>query len=228
MFQTIVVPVDLAHEANLQKCLQVAAEARQPMKIITKNGMIRRDLDVLGKMASNDLVSVVISVTSLDQALTRIMEPRTSSPATRLETIAKLVQAGVPTKVLVAPIIPGLNDAEVPRILRAVAKAGAQAAGFVMLRLPLSVEPVFTAWLDQHFPDRKSKILDRIRSLRDGKLNQSDFKTRMTGQGFWSDQIKNMFQTFCEKNGLGRTVPELRTDLFRKLDQRGRQQKTLF
>ena len=211
-----------------RNCLQIAAEMRQPMKIITKNGLIRRDTDILGKMAADNLISVAVSVTTMDQTLTRIMEPRTSSPRTRLDTIAALAKAGVPVRVLIAPIIPGLNDAEVPQVLRLASDAGATAASYVMLRLPLSVEPIFLAWLDQHFSDRKNKILDRIRSLRNGRLNRSDFRTRMVGEGVWSDQMKSMFKAFCHKYKLQRTLPDLRTDLFRKVDEQGRQQGKLF
>jgi len=132
---------------------------RQPMQLITKNALIRRDLDLLRSMAELKLVSAAISITTLDQSLSRVMEPRTSSPQSRLDAIRQLSDAGVPVMVMVAPIIPGINEQEIPQVLEAAAKAGAKRAGYVALRLPLTVEPVFIDWLEQHFPDRKEKVI---------------------------------------------------------------------
>ena len=210
-------------------CLRVAAQFNQPMQVITKNHMICRDLDLFGEMAKSQLVHVAISITSLDQSLTRIMEPRTSSPSARLDAVRELSQAGVPVMVMIAPIVPSLNDSEIPSIMEAVAEAGASRIGYVMLRLPLTVETVFLEWLEQHFPDRKEKIIARVRSIRDGRLNSSVFGERMSGKGIWAEQIQNLVATFAQRYGLtfgvnyeaSRKEFPLRTDLFRVVQQDG-------
>ncbi len=216
-------------------CLEVALDFRQPMKLITKNGLIRRDLDLLAELASMKLVSAAISITTLDQSLTRVMEPRTSAPQVRLDAIARLAEVGVPVMVMVAPIIPGINEDEIPRVLKAAARAGATRAGYVSLRLPLTVEPVFLDWLEQHFPDRKEKVLGRIRSMRDGKLNSSTYGERMSGTGIWGQQLASMMELFCKKYGLesglsneARKTERLRTDLFRVVELDGGVQGELF
>jgi DNA repair photolyase len=219
-----------------RQCLEVALDFRQPMQLITKNGLIRRDLDLLKPMAEMNLVSVAISVTTLDQSLTRVMEPRTSAPEVRLDTIRQLAEIGVPVMVMVAPIIPGINEQEIPAVLKAASEAGATRAGYVALRLPLTVEPVFLHWLEQHFPDRKEKVISRIRSMRDGKMNSSTFGERMAGKGIWAEQTKQMMSMFCKKYGLQCGVsygkreerPKLRTDLFRMVENDGTIQKSLF
>ena len=209
-------------------CLQAALEYRHPIQVITKNSLIGRDLDLLSALAELNLVSVTISVTSLDQSLTKIMEPRTSSPNSRFETIGKLSRAGIPVIASVSPIIPGLNDEEVPKLLETAAEHGASFAFYVMLRLPITVKDIFVDWLDQHFPDRRDKILSRVKSLRDGKLNSSVFGERMSGTGVWANEIQQMFQLFTNKYGLAQKNNPLRTDLFRKVDKNGRSQKQLF
>jgi DNA repair photolyase len=214
-----------------RRCLEIALEMQQPIRITTKNGLIRRDLDILAAMAELNLIAVNISVSSLDQSLIRVMEPRSSSPQARLDTIHSLTDAGVPVKVLVAPIIPGINDEEIPVILETIAVAGARSAGYVMLRLPLAVEPVFLHWLDQYFPDRKEKIVGRIQSLRNGKMNDSGFDSRMKGQGIWADQIRKVFDVYCAKHGLTRRPVELAADSFRTVRKSGGdvfRQKELF
>ena len=211
-----------------QQCLEVCLEMRQPVRVITKNSLIRRDVDLLAELAAMNLTYVTISLTSLDQSLVRVMEPRTSSPAARLDAIGKLSQAGVPVCVLTAPIIPGLNDEEIPKLLEAVADAGARSTGYTILRLPLSVEPVFIDWLENHFPDRKDKILDRVRTMRDGKLYNSNFATRMKGSGIWADQIRQLHQTFATKHGLVPMDPRLNCDLFRATQADGKSQQSLF
>jgi DNA repair photolyase len=158
------------HFELTRRCLAVALEARQPLSLVTKNALVTRDLDLLVEMAARRIVSVAISVTTLDQSLTKVMEPRTSSPAARLRTIEKLATAGVPVHVLVAPVIPGLTDSEIPAILAAVKEAGAYSANYVLLRLPLTVEPVFLEWLQRTHPLQKSKIEAWIRSTRGGEL----------------------------------------------------------
>lgn len=195
-------------------CLEVALEAHQPISIVTKNARVMRDLDLLSAMAARRLVHVAISVTSLDQSLTRVMEPRTSSPRARLEAMAALAKAGIPTQVMVAPIIPGLNDHEVPAILKEAAEHGAAYASFVVLRLPQTVQPVFVDWLQTFFPDRVSRVLGRQASVRDGKLNDSTFGQRMRGTGAIAEQIGLTFRVFAERYDLRRKPQPLDCDQF--------------
>jgi DNA repair photolyase len=196
-------------------CLEVAWEARQPISIITKNAMVVRDLDILGPMAAARLVHVNISITTLDAELGRSMEPRTSTPAARLRAIRALTAAGVPTRVMVAPVIPGLTDSELPSILSAAAEAGAQGAGFVVLRLPLTVKPVFLEWLERTHPDSRQRIENAIRSVRGGALSSSQFGTRLAGTGLRAQQIERMFRTFIKKLGLGGKLPQYDCEQFR-------------
>jgi DNA repair photolyase len=196
-------------------CLEVAAEARQPMGIVTKNALLLRDLDVLRQMTANRLVHVHVSVTTLDAGVARVMEPRTSTPAARLRAITALADAGVPVGVMVAPVIPGLNDSEIPRILTAVRDAGAQTAGYVFLRLPLTVAPVFREWLQRTYPDRLERIEGRIRDARGGKLNDADFGSRMTGTGEIAEQIGKVFRLFARKLGLDGRLPPYDCGSFR-------------
>jgi DNA repair photolyase len=184
-------------------CLQVLAKFRNPVAIITKNRLITRDIDILGELAAFNAVAVNISVTSLDPNLQRVLEPRTSSAQARLDAVRQLRSAGIPTGVMVAPIIPGLTDHEVPSILDACAKAGAQFAGYTIVRLPWAVAPLFEHWLDEHFPDRKEKVLGRIRHLRGNQLNNSQWHTRMTGEGIFAEQIASMFKVSCHRAGIG-------------------------
>ena len=181
-------------------CLEVLARFRNPVAIITKNRLVTRDVDLLRELAAHNGVAVNISVTSLDSNLQRVLEPRTSSPQARLDAISQLRSAGIPTGVMVAPIIPGLTDHEVPKIMDACAKAGAQFAGYTIVRLPWAVAPLFEHWLEEHFPDRKEKVLGRIRHLRGNRLNNSQWHTRMTGEGIFADQIASMFAISCRRN----------------------------
>ena len=197
-------------------CLEVALEARQPIGMITKNALIRRDIDLLSKMAKHHTISVSLSITSLDQSLTRVLEPRTSAPAARLKAISALSDAGVPTNVMVAPIIPGLNDDEVPAILAAAKEAGAMSAGYTLLRLPLAVKPVFLDWLERHRPLAKDRIESLIASTREGKLNDSRFGNRMRGTGPIAEQIRQSFDVFRRKHGLAQPLPPLDATKFRK------------
>jgi DNA repair photolyase len=183
-------------------CLEVALEARQPVGIITKNHLVTRDLDLLTQMAQLKVAHVSMSVTTLDEQLARRLEPRTSSPSARLRAIHELTTAGVPTSVMVAPIIPGLNDSEIPQILKAAKAAGAESAGHVLLRLSGSVRPVFLDWLHRSEPTRAARIESAIRQTRDGKLNDTEFGRRMKGTGVRADQIHATFKTFARRYGL--------------------------
>jgi DNA repair photolyase len=197
-------------------CLEVLAEFRNPVAIITKNRLVTRDLDLLCELAGFGAAAVNISVTSLDPKLQRVLEPRTSSPEARLNAISQLRAAGVPTGVMVAPIIPGLTDHEVPRILKACAQAGAQFAGYTIVRLPWAVAPLFEHWLEEHFPDRKEKVLGRIRDLRgNDRLNNSQWHLRMTGEGIFAEQIASLFEVGCRRTGIGER-PKLSTASFRR------------
>ena len=196
-------------------CLEVLAKFRNPVAIITKNRLVTRDIDFLRELAKYNAAAVNISVTSLDPKLQRVLEPRTSPPSARIETIQQLRSAGIPTGVMVAPIIPGLTDHEIPKILKACAKAGAQFAGYTIIRLPWAVAPLFEHWLEEQFPDRKEKILGRIRDLRrNGRLNNSQWRTRMTGEGIFAEQIASLFKIGCRRAGIGER-PKLSTAAFR-------------
>ena len=197
------------HFRLTRRCLEVALEARQPVSIVTKNALVTRDLDLLRDMASRRLVRVAISLTSLDQSLTRVMEPRTSSPQARLRAITELTAAGVPTVVMVAPVIPGLTDSELPALLREAASAGAASAGYVLLRLPLTVKPVFLEWLERTHPTHAARVESLIRATREGKLNDASFGSRMRGRGPLADQIKQTFHVFSRRYGLDRKLEPL-------------------
>jgi DNA repair photolyase len=199
-----------------RRCLQVLAEFRNPCSVITKNHLVTRDADVLADLAKDGAAIAFLSVTTLDQDLARVMEPRTSVPRRRLEAIRALVDAGVPVGVMVAPVIPGLTDHEMPAILQAAADAGAGTAGYVPLRLPFAIKDLFEDWLARHFPDRKDKVLNRIRALRGGKLNDPNFHSRMRGEGVWAEQLKTMFELAKRKAGLDKPFPGLSSAAFRK------------
>jgi len=197
-------------------CLEVLAKFRNPVAIITKNRLVTRDVDLLRELARYNAAAVNISVTSLDSKLQRVLEPRTSPPSARLETVAQLRSAGIPVGVMVAPIIPGLTDHEVPKILEACGKAGAQFAGYTIVRLPWAVAPLFEHWLEEHFPERKEKILGRIRHLRgNGKLNNSKWHTRMTGEGIFAEQIASLFEVSRCRAGIGKR-PQLSVASFQR------------
>ncbi len=203
-----------------RRCLEVLAEFRNPVGIVTKNLLVTRDVDVLGELARYDASAVFVSVTTLDPALRKVMEPRTSPPASRLSTIETLSRAGVPAGVLVAPVIPGLTDHELPAIVAAAAKAGARFAGYVTLRLPFAVAPMFENWLSRHFPEKKEKVLNRIRALRGGKLNDSRFDSRMVGEGVFAEQIEAMFKVACRRAGLESNRLDLSIASFRRPEGR--------
>lgn len=206
-------------------CLEVLAEFRNPVLMITKNHLITRDVDILADMASWNGAGVSISVTTLRNDLQRIMEPRTSVPAKRLDAIEKLAKAGVPVNVLVAPVVPGLTDEEIPAILKAAADAGAQGARYIVLRLPYEVKSLVDDWLAIHFPDRREKVLNRVRALRNGQLYESRWGMRQRGDGVFADQIEALFSATCRKLGLDREWRgrSLDTSQFRRPEARGSQ-----
>lgn len=199
-----------------RRCLEVLAEFRNPVVIITKNRLVTRDQDLLAELAKSRAAAVFLSVTTLDAELGRTLEPRASIPEFRLSAIAKLAAAGVPVGVLIAPVIPGLTDHELPAIVAAAARAGAQFAGFTPIRLPLGVGPLFEDWLARHFPDRKEKVLQRIKGLRGGRLNDPQFGSRMRGQGEFAEMIAQMFAVACRKAGLEGRSTGLSTESFRR------------
>ena len=190
-----------------RRCLEIAAEFRQPVSLITKNALVLRDLDILRRMAGDNVVHVSVSLTTLDAELCRSMEPRTSTPAARLRAVQALAEAGVPVRVLVAPVIPGLNDDEIPAILAAAKGAGAQHAVYMLLRLPLTVAPVFLEWLERAQPGRAKKVEGRVRGMRGGMLNSAEFGTRMSGSGEIARQIETLFRVFAGRNGLDVGLP---------------------
>ncbi len=199
-----------------RRCLEVLAEFSNPAVIVTKNHLVTRDADVLKELARHDAAAVFVSITTLDGELRKVMEPRTSPPAGRLSAIETLSKAGVPTGVLVAPVIPGLTDHEMPSIINAAVNAGAQFAGHVVLRLPYAVAPLFEQWLARHFPDRKEKVLNRIRAIRGGQLNDPRFESRMTGEGIFAEQIEALFKVACRKAGIEGARPNLSIASFRR------------
>jgi DNA repair photolyase len=197
-------------------CLEVLAEFRNPVMIVTKNQLVARDRDLLGDLARDGAAAVCVSVTTLDGALQRKLEPRASPPERRLEAIRTLDEAGVPVGVLVAPVVPGLNDHEIPAILAAAAGAGARFAGYVPLRLPYAVKELFARWLEDHYPERKEKILGRILSLRGGRLNDPRFGSRLRGEGIFAEEIRSLFSLGCRRSSLREDWTDLSTSAFRR------------
>ena len=197
-----------------RRVLEALLEFRNPVGIVTKNHLVTRDVDLLAQLAEFNAVVVYVSITTLDAELTPKLEPRAALPKMRLAAIKTLAAAGVPVGVMLAPMIPGLNDHEMPKIIAAAAEAGATSAGLVPLRLPFAVKDIFADWLARHFPDRKEKVLNRIRSLRGGKLNQADFGARMRGEGLWAEQLRQMFSVATRKHGLNCRDYKLSTEHF--------------
>jgi DNA repair photolyase len=202
-----------------RRCLEVLVEFRNPVVVITKNHLVTRDLDLLRVLAKDEAASIFLSVTSLDAELARVLEPRASQPPGRLAAVQAVAESGVPVGVLVAPVIPGLNDHEIPAILDAAARAGARFAGYVMLRLPYAVASLFENWLQQHFPEKKDKVLGRIRELRGGKLNDPRFGSRMRGEGVLADTIRDLFRLAKRRAGMVGRAPALSTRAFRRPDE---------
>jgi DNA repair photolyase len=185
-----------------------------PVSIVTKSALVARDIDILAGMAERGLTSVCVSVTSLDRGLSRRMEPRAATPAKRLATIRALAEAGIPTGVMVAPVVPGLTDPEMEAILDAAREAGAAFASYIPLRLPLEVKDLMSDWLEEHYPDRAKRVFSLVRSMRDGKLNDPNFGSRMQGTGPFARLLERRFVVATRKLGLDRKPTALRTDLF--------------
>jgi len=197
--------------------IEVLAETHHPLTIVTKNALVCRDIDLLAPMAAKKLVTVFISISQLDNDLSRILEPRASAPANRLRAVRELASAGIPTAVLVAPIIPFINDQYVEAVLDASHDAGAFAASYTIIRLPYELKALWKDWLTTHFPDRAERVMERIRDLRGGRENVSEFGARMKGQGIWGDLIRQRFRKACTRLGLAhasQSIPTLDTSMF--------------
>jgi DNA repair photolyase len=211
-----------------RRCLEVLAECRNPVCIITKNHLVTRDIDLLQELARFQAAVVCISVTTLEANLASKLEPRASLPAHRLAAITALSRAGIPVGVLVAPVIPALNDHEMPAIVAAAVKAGVTFASYVLLRLPFGIGPLFEQWLAQHFPARKDKVLNQIRAVRGGRLNDPNFGTRMRGEGTRADQVAALFALACRKAGLAGRPPELSAAAFQPLASESANKQRMF
>jgi DNA repair photolyase len=198
-----------------RRCLEVLAEFCNPVAVITKNHLVVRDIDLLSAMARENAAAVNISITSLNPDLARKLEPRASPPSRRLAAIEELSAADIPVRLMIAPVIPGLNDHEIPSILNAAAEAGANDAGYVPVRLPFAVAPIFTEWLENHVPDQKDKVLGRIRAMRGGKLNDPNFGSRMRGEGMYAEQMQRLFEVGCRKTNFRHAAFHLSTQNFR-------------
>ena len=197
-----------------REALKVCLKYRNPAGVITKNALVQRDIDILRQMAEWNLVTVTLSVTTLNKNLARKMEPRTSSPEMRLKTIELMAKNGIPTGVNIAPVIPGLNDLEIPGILKGASERGADYAGHTLVRLPYAVKDLFIDWVKKEFPDRSNKILNSIREIRGGKLNSSEWGKRFTGEGELADTVHNLFEISCKKYGLNKRSFHLSTEYF--------------
>ncbi len=207
-------PIDRRYQI-MRRILEVLERAGHPVGIVTKSALVLRDIDILSRMAERNLAKVALSVTTLDAKLARTMEPRAATPSRRLETLRQLSAAGIPTAVLVAPIIPAINDSEIERILDAAAAAGVQGAGYVILRLPLEVRDLFREWLMSNFPDRYRHVFKLIREMRGGKDYDSTWGLRQTGSGPYAWMIGRRFEIACEKLGLNARETNLTTENFR-------------
>ncbi len=199
-----------------RRCLEVFAEFRNPVSVITKSALVTRDIDIFQELCRFDAALVNVSITTLSRDTHRAMEPRAASPERRLGAIRSLAAAGIPVHVMVAPIVPCINDHEIPDIVEAVAEAGARSASHTMLRLPYGVKDLFENWLERHYPDRKEKVLNRVRSMRDGRLNDPHFHTRMRANGIFAQQTHELFELACRRAGIAEGLTELSTAAFRR------------
>lgn len=197
-----------------REILEVCLETRHPVTITTKSDRVVRDIDLLAQLAARNLVAVGISVTSLDPRLSALLEPRASAPAKRLAALGRLVEAGVPAHVSIAPVIPSITDEFIEGILESAAALGVRSASWIMLRLPHEVAPLFRAWLDTHMPDRADKVMHQQMAMRGGRANDPRFGNRMRGSGVFADLIRSRFKKAATRHGLERDLPALRTDLF--------------
>lgn len=204
------------HFKITRQCLEVALELRNPVSLITKNRLITRDVDLLAEFASWNGVGVLLTMTTLDAELSGQLEPRASRPSARLEAIRQLSAAGVPVGVMIAPIIPGLTDHEMPAIIQAAAEAGARSASMIVLRLPFQLKTLFTDWLETHVPAKADRILSRVREIRGGELNVTAWRIRMRGEGIHADNIRNLFLAARRRAGLSPDLPELNAADFRR------------
>jgi len=211
----------------MRRILEVLSATNHPVGIVTKSALVLRDLDILTSMAKRGLVQVALSVTTLDRRLARAMEPRASTPDKRIETLQRLVDAGVPASVMVAPVIPGLTDMEMERILECASTVGIKNAGYVLLRLPLEIGDLFTEWLQANCPDRAKRVLSLMRSTRGGKLYDAKWGKRMVGDGPYAWMIGRRFEMAAERLGMNESSVELRTDLFTPPSRPGQQLKLL-
>jgi len=208
-------------------CLEVFAEFRNPVAAITKSALVARDADLFAELARHGAAHVMLSITTLDAELARRMEPRAARPERKLAAMRTLADAGVPVSVMIGPVIPGLNDAEIPRILAAAADAGAQSASWVLLRLPKPVDALFQDWLAEHYPERRERVLGRIREVRQGKLSDPRFFQRQRGEGEYAAQIAGLFAVAARKHGLDKRLPPLSAAAFRRPARAGDQLKLL-
>lgn len=204
-------------------CLEVFREFLNPVGIITKSALVCRDIDLIAPLAAVGAAQVHISITTLDAELARAMEPRAATPARRLAAIAELSRAGIPVGVMTAPIVPGLNDHEIPKILESAAAAGARSAGWTLLRLAKPLDQLFDDWLTQHYPARRQRVLHRIRECRAGEVNDPRFRHRMRGEGVYAEQIASLFRSAARAHGLDRPLPPVNTAAFRRPAQPGDQ-----
>lgn len=208
--------------------LGVLAECRQPTSIITKNRLVLRDLDLLSELHAHGCVHAAVSITSLDNTLASTLEPRASSPRSRLEIVRALSDIGIPVTVMIAPVIPAINDHEIPRILGAAAEAGATNAAYMLLRLPHQNKAIYRSWLDAHYPDRAEKAESLLRQCREGELYRAEFGERFVGTGAIADQIRQAFRVFCRRHGLDRKTPAHNRGAFRAPRIDGKGQMALF
>ena len=215
-------PIERSHRVT-RAVLEVLSEFNHPVGIVTKSALVTRDIDILKSMAERGLVKVAISITTLDAKLARSMEPRAPTPTKRLAALEMLAAAGIPTVVMIAPIIPAVNDSEIEAILKAAWAAGAREAGYVMLRLPLEVKDIFQEWLHSEMPDRAAKVMSLVKSTRAGKANDATFGRRMTGTGPYAWSIGRRFELACQRLGINTRRVKLVTDLFRPPPQPGEQ-----
>lgn len=215
-------PCDATHRV-MREVLEVLAAHRHPVAITTKGTLVERDIDLLAPMAADGLVAVGVSLTTLDAGLSRRMEPRAAAPLRRLETMRRLAQAGIPVRAMIAPVVPGLTDHELEPLMQAARDAGAVAARYIALRLPLEVAPLFRDWLATHEPGRAAHVMNRVREMHGGQDYDPDFGRRMTGQGIWAELLKRRFVVAARRLGLDAPQPPLRCDLFRPPPRKGDQ-----